>query len=389
VKTTKLPSLTKSIRELIATPSISSAETHLDMPNEAVIDLLSNWFATAGFRVSQHTVAPGKRNMIATLGGGIGSGEGLVLSGHTDTVPFDEGKWTKDPFGGNEADNRIYGLGSCDMKSFLAIALTAAQGFDVSKLRRPLTILATADEEISMSGAKHLLGENMKLGRYAVIGEPTGLKPIRTHKGVMMESIHIYGQSGHSSDPALGCNAIEGMHRVIGELMSWRAELQARYRNPAFQVETPTLNLGVLKGGDNPNRICGHCELQIDIRPLPGMKLDELREHMNARLDSVLEAYPGLQIETSPLFDGLPPFETAQNSDIVRVCENYTGQASTSVSFGTEAPLLTQAGLETIVMGPGNIAQAHQADEFLEIAQIQPTIDLLRKLIHRFCVEAK
>jgi acetylornithine deacetylase len=387
MKSTKLPTLFEMIRALIASPSISSAEARLDMSNKAVIDLLSDWFITAGFQVSQHKVASGKHNMIATLGGGIGSGEGLVLSGHTDTVPFDEAKWTHDPFGGNEVDNRIYGLGSCDMKSFLAIALAAAQGIDASKLRRPLTILATADEEISMSGARHLLGENMKLGRYAVIGEPTGLKPIRAHKGVMMECIQIFGQSGHSSDPALGNNAIEGMHCVIGELLAWRAELQARHRNPAFQVETPTLNLGVLKGGDNPNRICGHCELQIDIRPLPGMKLHELRERLNERLVSVMQSYPGLRIETHSLFDGLPPFETAQNSKIISACEHYSGQTAASVSFGTEAPILTQAGLETVVMGPGNIAQAHQADEFLEITQIQPTIDILQKLIHRFCVD--
>jgi len=359
------------------------------MSNAAVIDLLSDWYETAGFRVSQQTVALGKRNMIATLGGGSGSGEGLVLSGHTDTVPFDEGKWSKDPFGGDAVENRIYGLGSCDMKSFLAIALNAMQGIDAAKLRRPLTVLATADEEISMSGARHLLAENMRLGRYAVIGEPTGLKPIRTHKGVMMESIHIHGQSGHSSDPALGANAIEGMHRVIGELLAWRAELQTQYRNPAFQVETPTLNLGVLKGGDNPNRICGHCELQIDIRPLPGINLNELRERMNARLEWLLGDFPGLRIETHPLFDGLPPFETAQNTDIVKACEYYSGQDSASVSFGTEAPLLAQTGLETIILGPGNIAQAHQADEFLEVAQIQPTINILQQLIHRFCIEVR
>lgn len=375
------------IRELIATPSISSADPCLDVSNIAVIDLLSDWFETAGFRVAQQTVAAGKRNMIATLGGAIGSGEGLVLSGHTDTVPFDQGKWTMDPFGGHERDNRIYGLGSCDMKAFLAIALEAAQGFDVGHIRRPLTILATADEEISMSGARHLLGENLKLGRYAVIGEPTGLKPIRMHKGMMMESIHVHGRAGHSSDPALGANAIEGMHRVIGELMAWRAELQAEYRNPAFRVETPTLNLGVLKGGDNPNRICGHCELQIDIRPLPGMALDELRKHMNRRLGSALQQYhPDLHLETHALFEGLPPFETSATSEIISACEQYTGLQADSVSFGTEAPFLTQLGLETVVMGPGNIAQAHQPDEYLELSQIRPTLDTLGKLIRRFCI---
>ncbi|MDD5034612.1 MAG: acetylornithine deacetylase, partial [Methylococcaceae bacterium] len=340
-----------------------------------------------GFSVSIHEFSPGKANLLAGLGGGGAVGEGLVLSGHTDTVPFDEGEWSVDPFAGVEREGRLYGLGSCDMKAFFALAIEAARSFDPRSFRRPLTLLATADEESSMAGAKYLLQQGLKPGRYAVIGEPTGLRPIRMHKGVMMESIRVHGHAGHSSDPSLGANAIEGMHHVLAELLAWRRELQARYRNPLFKVDTPTLNLGSIHGGDNPNRICAHCEVHIDIRPLPGMSLEALRQAMGERLHDALAAYPTLRVETYPLFDGLPPFETPAESLMVRTCEELTGTLAGAVAFGTEAPFLSRLGMETVVLGPGDVAQAHQPDEYLDLAQIAPTIEVLKGLIRRFCLE--
>jgi len=301
----KLPDTLAQIRALLALPSVSSTNPGFDQGNLAVIHLLAGWLEDLGFAVAVHEVAPGKANLLARLGGGGAAGEGLVLSGHADTVPYDEGRWSVDPFGGVERDGRIYGLGSCDMKAFFALAIEAARSFDAKALRRPLTLLATSDEESNMAGAKQLLASGFKPGRYAVIGEPTGLQPIRMHKGVMMESVSVHGHAGHSSDPSLGASAIEGMHRVMGELLAWREELQAKHRNPLFKVAVPTLNLGAIRGGDNPNRICAHCEMQIDIRPLPGMDLQELREALAQRLAGTLDAYPGLRLETRPLFDGL------------------------------------------------------------------------------------
>ena len=385
--TAQLPNILNQIRSLVALPSVSSGNPRFDQGNLAVIHLLAGWLESLGFAVTVQEVSPGKANLLASLGGGGAAGEGLVLSGHTDTVPYDDGLWTVDPFGGVERDGRIYGLGTCDMKAFFAIAIEAARGFDAKALRRPLTLLATADEESSMAGAKYLVRHGLKPGRYALIGEPTGLKPIRMHKGVMMESIQVYGHAGHSSDPSLGANAIEGMHRVLGELLAWRAELQAKHRNPMFKVAVPTLNLGAIQGGDNPNRICAHCEALIDIRPLPGMELDELREAMAGRLAGALADHPGLRVETRALFDGVPAFETAADSPLVRACEAESGSAAGSVSFGTEAPFLSQLGMETVVMGAGGIEQAHQPDEYLALAQIPPMVAALKGLIGRFCVE--
>jgi acetylornithine deacetylase len=272
------------------------------------------------------------------------------------------------------------------MKAFLALAIEASLAFAARDYKRPLIILATADEETSMQGAKALVTASKPKARYAIIGEPTGMKPIRMHKGILMEAVRITGLAGHSSDPSLGHNALEAMHGVMGELMQWRHELQQKYRNDLFEVPVPTINLGHIHGGDNPNRICGACELHIDIRPLPGMGLEQLRHDMEQRLRRALPE-SGFQLETFPLFSGIPSMETAADSAIVRAAEKLTGHSAGSVAFGTEAPYLTEMGIDTLVLGPGNIDQAHQPDEYLETKTIEPTLDLLRKFIYQFCIE--
>jgi len=350
----------------------------------AVIELLSGWFEDLGFNIEIMPLAgqPNKANMIATLGDGPG---GLVLSGHTDTVPYDEGCWQHDPFKLTEDLNHLYGLGTADMKSFFALIIDAVRGLDKKDMNAPLIVLATADEESSMAGARALVAAGYPRARHAIIGEPTGLKPIRMHKGIMMEAIRIQGKSGHSSDPAYGHSALEGMHRVMGEILRWRAELQERYHNPLFAVPVPTLNLGHIHGGDNPNRICGHCELHIDLRPLPGMVLDDLRAELQQRLQQTL-GDDGLQLQIDALFPGTPAMDTAADTEIVRAIEQYSGYTADAVAFGTEAPYLNQLGMDTVVIGPGHIAQAHQPDEFIALNQLQPTIDLLKNMIQRFCL---
>ncbi len=379
------PALREMMSSLIATPSISCSRPDLDMSNQAVIDQLADWCESAGFRCQRQAVAPGKFNLVATLGQGEG---GLVLSGHTDTVPCDESLWSSDPFRLEERDGRLYGLGSCDMKSFLAMALTASQDFPAERYRRPLALVATCDEETSMSGARLLAESGKSLGRYCVIGEPTDLTPVREHKGILMEAIRFLGQSGHSSDPSLGNSALEGMHRFMTRLLSLRDELQRRYRNEAFAVAVPTLNLGHIHGGDNPNRICGDCELHIDLRFLPGMDIAELRQQIRDLAQETADEQ-GLGFTAETLFEGVPALHTPADSDLNLYLQEATERQSRAVAFGTEAPFYNQMGCETIVIGPGSIDQAHQPDEFLPIEQIAPTLKLLRSLIHRYCIEPK
>ncbi len=380
------PALHEMLARLIAIPSVSSVNPLFDQGNRALIDEIAGWMEAAGFAVEIVPLPgrPDKANVIGTLGQGAG---GLVLSGHTDTVPCDPELWTHDPFRLTEADGRLYGLGTSDMKSFIALALEAARGLNASELKQPLIILATADEESSMAGAEALVKLGRPKARHAVIGEPTGLRPIRMHKGVMMEAIRIRGRSGHSSDASLGANALEGMQQALGALLDFRTELQRCHCNPLFHVPVPTMNLGYMHGGDNPNRICGHCELHIDVRPLPGMDMLELRDMLRERLQQAV-TLPGLNLTLEPLFPGTAPMETPPDAELVKVTERLTGHTAGAVAFGTEAPYLRELGMDVVVLGPGDIAQAHQPDEYLALERIPPTLELLRGLIQRFCLTA-
>lgn len=379
------PKLLDMIASLIASPSVSSVNPEFDQGNLAVIEQLADWLAPLGCQVEILPLPgrPDKADLIATWGKGPG---GLVLSGHTDTVPYDEGRWTSDPFQLREAGGRLYGLGTSDMKSFLALAIEAIQSFDYHKFQQPLVLLATADEESTMAGAQLLVDRHRTLGRHALIGEPTGLRPVRMHKGILMESIALHGRSGHSSDPSLGSSALEGMQKVMQEIMTWREQLQTEHRNPLFKVPYPTLNLGHIHGGDNPNRICGECELQIDLRPVPGMELDELRSQLRSRVEKAIDGLD-LTAELKPLFGGVPAMETEAHAEIVEAAERMTGNPAEAVAFGTEAPYFKQLGMETVVLGPGDIQQAHQPDEYLSMDRIAPMVSILKQMIGRFCVE--
>ena len=200
-----------------------------------------------------------------------------------------------------------------------------------------------------------------------------------------MESIHIQGQSGHSSDPSLGNNALDVMHDVISELKAFRQNLQKKHTHKGFIIDVPTLNLGCIHGGDNPNRICGHCELEFDLRTLPGMSLDDLREDIDKELNVIAEKNH-IIIERHSLFNGVNAFEQAADSELVKTVEKLTGMHSDSVAFATEAPFFQAMGMDVVVMGPGSIDQAHQPDEFIALDQIAPAIKTLQGLITKFCV---
>ncbi|WP_299977705.1 acetylornithine deacetylase [uncultured Pseudoteredinibacter sp.] len=381
---------TQRLAELVKIPSVSSHSSQWDMGNIEVIHTLANWLEALNFDVQILPVEgqENKANLIASRGKGKG---GLVLAGHTDTVPYDEGRWQSDPFVLTDSNERFYGLGATDMKGFFPVALAAIERFEQAEFQQPLIILATADEESSMSGANALAAQGFNeqgQARYAVVGEPTGLKPIYMHKGIMMEELRIIGQSGHSSNPALGNNAMEAMHEVMSELMLFRSELQERYQNPGFAVPTPTMNFGCIHGGDNPNRICADCAMQFDLRAIPGMSNDEMRQAIKERIAIVAQRRQ-VTIELETLFGGVEPFAEDRSSELVKAAEKLCQQDSEAVAYATEAPFLQQLGIETLVLGPGSIDQAHQPDEFIAQDQIAPAIDIISGLINKFCMPQK
>jgi acetylornithine deacetylase len=371
--------LTDLLSRIIQCNSISSINPSIDHGNREVIDLLANTLSELGFNCEIMDLGNNKANLIATLGTGPG---GLVLAGHTDTVPCDESLWQSDPFQLSERDNRWYGLGSCDMKGFFPLAIEAVKTLKVRALKQPLIIVATADEESSMSGAKALVAAGKPIARRAVIGEPTNMRPVKMHKGIMIEKLTISGSSGHSSNPALGKNAMESMQRIIGQLMALRDRMK-EHKHPGFLIDYPTLNLGCISGGDNANRICGHCFLAFEIRPLPGMDLNQLQADLERQIAATAKADKvGWSLDRLLV----PPFCSDEHSEIVALCEKLTGHTGESVAFATEAPYLQELGMDVVVLGPGDIDVAHQPNEFLPLDRIKPTINFLSQLISHCCL---
>jgi len=379
-----IPTLFAQLEKIISLPSVSSTNLELDMSNKRVIDFLAESFESLGFSCEIITSNTNIRkcNLIATLGSGPG---GLVLAGHTDTVPFDEELWSFDPLRLLESEGKMYGLGITDMKGFFPIIMEAIKPLIDRDFKEPLIVLATADEETSMQGARTIAELGRPKARAAVIGEPTGLQPVKAHKGMMMDCIRLLGKSGHSSDPSLGNNALDAMHKIIEELICFRNELKKKYTSEIFSIPYPTLNLGSIHGGDNPNRICGQCELKFDVRLTPGMNIATVRAEIQQRVERVTTPL-GIEYEMEKIFEGIPAFFVEENSALLKTAEKLTGHTGISVAFGTEGPFLRELGMDTIILGPGNIDQAHQPDEYMSMDMINPSIEIIRKLVSHYCL---
>ena len=378
-----LPSFISMYQQLIAAPSISAIEEHLCMSNKSVIELLAQWCESLGFtcEIIELEGGKGRYNLLAKRGQGDG---GLMLAGHTDTVPFDDSRWNQNPFKLTELDNKLYGLGSIDMKGFFAFVLQAISELDEKQQTQPILILATADEETTMAGAQQICKHpNLKPSR-CIIGEPTDMTPVFTHKGHMTTAIRVVGRSGHSSDPERGLNAIEVMHKVITKLLILKEQLKNKYSINHFEIPYPTLNLGNIYGGDNANRICGCCEMHIDMRPLPSLSVQELQAMVLDATYDINQQYLN-SVSVIDLHEPIPAFTGSTDSALVKLAENIAGQKAVAVNYCTEAPFIQQLGCETIVMGPGSINQAHQPDEFLAMEKIKPSQQIISNLIKASC----
>ncbi len=381
-KSLTIPSIVEMLRSLVGTPSVSNLSKELDHSNRGVIDHLANWLEDLGFTLELIPLPDQKKfNLVARKGEGEG---GLLLSGHSDTVPCDPHLWQTDPFELTTREDRYYGLGTCDMKGFFPVVLESVAQFSLADLRKPLTVLVTADEETTMAGARQLLATHPLDADAAVIGEPTSLQPIFAHKGIFTMAISFESKGGHSSNPTISQNALEVMCEVMGELVQFRNHIQDKHHHNDFEIPYPTINLGCLRAGDSANRICSSAELLIDCRILPGMSNTEVIEGIQDRIDEVEERLNApIQIRL-----GLPPidpFESTSSSRLLRRVEKISGRKGGTVAFATEAPFLQQMGIDTVVFGPGSIDQAHQTNEFLHQGQIQPAIDSICQLIGEYC----
>lgn len=372
------------LAKLVAIASPSSADPRFDRSNRAVVECIAGWAESLGGHAAILPIPgeSGKWNAVATFGSGEG---GLVLAGHSDTVPWDDSGWDSDPFELTEKGDRLVGLGATDMKAFFPSALHAIARIDLRRLTSPIVLVATADEESGMAGARALAADGTLAGAQVVIGEPTGLVPVSMHKGVSQDRIVLQGLAGHASDPSLGVNALDAMVDVLEALVRHRASLAERHRDARFNVPAATLNLGHIEGGDNANRICGRCELHIDSRLLPGMTLARSREEV-ARVVREAVRDPRVKVLVEPLFVGIEPFETTKDARILVLAESITGARAIAVPFGTEAPLFQSLGKPSIVLGPGDIALAHQPNESVARADLHRAIDVYESIIASLCL---
>ena len=377
-----LPTFAERLREIVSLNSISSEEPELDQSNESVIRCLERWLRELGFDVTLIKVKekPLKYDLLARLGEGDG---GLLLSGHTDTVPADPASWKSAPLSLTETEDRYTGLGSIDMKGFFAFAADAAASFSGKKLREPLYILATSDEETTMNGAKAFMEQASIRPRAVIIGEPTSLTPVYKHKGYMAFRVIAHGRRAHSSNPAEGINAIEIMHRAIAGIMKFRDSLK-KFRSSDFKVPEPTLNIGIIRGGDSPNSVPDTCVMQFDVRPTELTPVDFIEKEVRKAIAQSAGEYSG-SIEIEDLYPPLPAFGGGKDQPVVRKLAELSGNEPVTVGYATEAGLLSALTQNTVVFGAGSISNAHQPDEYLLKKEIEPMSRILREIISLIC----
>ena len=305
----------------------------------------------------------------------------LALVGHTDTVPYDP-NWSE-ATNLTERDGKLYGRGSCDTKGFIAAALSAVETLDLSKLSKPLALIFTADEEIGLRGAKHLAEIKPLRSRYSIVGEPTSLQPIRAGKGYSLAEVIVKGREAHSAYPALGASAIFRAARLINHLASI-AEKVREEQHPAFDPPYTTLNVGVIHGGTAKNVLAGECRFTLEWRPIPTQPSESVLHLFNAAIEKERQADPSFacEVDASRADSG---FETAPDSPLIRLLENATGLDSGTVAFGTEGAQMRLLDSEPVVIGPGDIREAHRTGEFVPIRELEQCSEILQHAVAQLC----
>jgi len=302
----------------------------------------------------------------------------LALVGHTDTVPYDP-NWSE-ATNLTERDGKLFGRGSCDTKGFIAAALTALENV---KPNKPLALVFTADEEIGLRGAKQLAQLKPLKVRYSIVGEPTSLKPIRAGKGYSLAEVIVKGREAHSAYPALGASAVFRAARLINRLESIATKLRDD-QHPAFDPHYTTLNVGLIHGGSAKNVLAGECRFTLEWRPIPTQSSDHLLNLFKAAIEEETKADPGFECEVDASRQDTG-FETAPDSPLIKLLERASGKESGTVAFGTEAAQMMLLGSESVVIGPGDIREAHRTGEFVPVDELERCAEILRQSIQQLC----
>ena len=357
--------------------------------NLALIDFVEDYLGGHGVAARRTMDREGaKANLFATLGPEIAGG--VVLSGHSDVVPVEGQPWTSDPFRVAARDGRLYGRGTADMKSFLAVALALVPDVLAAKVKIPIHLALTYDEEIGCLGVGGLIADvkaALPPPAIVIVGEPTDMKIVTAHKGVTGLRTTITGQEAHSSQPHRAANAV----LAAAELIAFIGRLAEEKRRDApadspFEPPYTSFNVGTIEGGSALNIVPRQCSFTWEFRGLPGEDGMAIRDRFTRFaeeevLPRLRANAPAAAIMTELLAD-VPPLGAQDDSAAEALVRALTGANTTdAVSFAAEAGLFQEAGFSTVICGPGSIDQAHQADEFIDLAQIEACERFLRRLI--------
>jgi acetylornithine deacetylase len=355
--------------------------------NEALVAYAAERLEDAGATVTTSPATrPDGHNLHAVLG--PADVPGVILSAHTDVVAVEGQAWTRDPFVLHAEAGRLYGRGTADMKGFIAAVLAIAPGVKASALRRPLHIVLSCDEELGCVGIRPLLPELARTippPQVCVVGEPTRLRVADRHKGKLALRVTVRGRACHSSHAPEGVNAVEYAARLIVELRRLAGELEDAERDERFAVPHATVSTGPIRGGVSLNIVPDECIFEVEIRVLPGQEADALERRVAtaaAELEHEMRGVAGeaaITVERATAYPGLAAGTNAAAArEIARLAGAGDGLA---VDFGTEAGLLQQAlGGPVVVCGPGDMAQAHRPDEYLEQSQLDDAVAFLKRL---------
>ena len=328
-----------------------------------------------------------KANLFATLGDGKPAG--IILSGHTDTVPWDGQDWTLDPLSAAIHDGRLFGRGSCDMKGFIGMALAHAGDFLNSRAPFAVHLALSYDEEIGCMGVKELIADMKDAGIQplaCIVGEPTSMVPATAHKGVYRYKCCVRGKEAHSSLTPQSVNAIEMAARVIGKLRDMAEGFEANEaRYEGFDVPFSTASVGQFHGGIADNVVPRDAEFRYEFRNLPTADAHLMQKELVAYAERAQPAMKKIAIDAGFSFETIcevPSFLGSAHDAVTVLAQRLAGEdRTTQVAFGTEAGLFKQAGIPTVVCGPGSITQAHQPDEFVSLEQLARCQAFMRGLV--------
>jgi acetylornithine deacetylase len=362
-------------------------DTRSERSNLALIETIADHLRTLGVPVRlTHDDDRGKANLFATIG--PGKPGGVVLSGHTDTVPWDGQEWQHDPLAGTVQDGRLYGRGSADMKGWIGVAVAQTRAWLEADLPHAIHYAFSYDEEVGGFGAMRLIADLQQAGiapRICIVGEPTDMVPALAHKGVHRWRCCVRGKAAHSSLTPFAVNSIEAAARVVNHIAAIADELrETEPRQSGFDVPYTTAAVCRFDGGVADNIVPEACRFHYEFRNLPGADAAALQQRVRdyaATLEPAMRAVEpsaGFSFES---FASMPAFRASADEPAAVLAAKLADTTQTTlVAFGTEAGLFQRAGMSTVVCGPGSIQQAHQADEFVSLAQLARAERFLRGL---------